>query len=90
MRQGLGLFQTPNWDKQAKQGYGAAANTVSSLIQSKNQEPREKEKSVGGGLMSAAGGAASGASVGAAIGSGFPGVGTAIGAGVGAAAYALG
>jgi len=87
---GLGLYETGNKSKEAMQGYSDAGSQYGGMIRAKNAEPKEKEKTIGGGLMSAAGGAASGAMVGAELGMVGGPLGAGIGAGVGALAYALG
>lgn len=82
----VGLYRTPDYSQkaqrhygQALQGYGAAA-----------QQPREREKSIGGAMQSAGSMGATGYMLGAASAGGVTGpVGAAIGGGVGLGAYLL-
>ena len=84
----MGLFSIEDPSKKAMQGRGQAANTYAAMDK---KGPEAPQKTVGGGLMSAAGMGLAGAKVAMLISKSAAAgpLGLAIGAGVGALAYFL-
>lgn len=81
----MGLFSIEDPSKKAMQGLGQAANTYAAMDK---KGPEAPKKTIGGGLMSAAGMGLAGAEAAKLISASGP-WGFAIGAGVGALAYFL-
>lgn len=97
---GMGLYNVPDYSQKAQSYLDSAGSIYSRMDKEKKSvqktETEDRDKTVGGGVMSAGSGAAAGASIGSSVmagtkmGASAGGLwGAAIGAGVGALGYML-